>query len=79
MYSKIAKAAMHEFPWNAKPTLSSASVISETLYPDKIDFFILATGFFVLAAGFFFLATFLCFFSCLVHEKMSAPFGGLQT
>ena len=31
MYSKIAKAAMHEIPWNAKPTFSSASVISETL------------------------------------------------
>ena len=45
MYSKIAKAAMHEFPWNAKPTLSSASVISETLYADKIDYFFLAAGF----------------------------------
>jgi len=28
MYSKTAKAAMHEIPWNAKPTFSSASVIS---------------------------------------------------
>ena len=39
MYSKIVKAAMHEIPWNAKPTFSSASVISETLYADKIDYF----------------------------------------
>ena len=39
MYSKIAKAAMHEIPWNAKPTFSSASVISDTLYADKIDYF----------------------------------------
>jgi len=30
MYSKTAKAAMHEIPCNAKPTFSSASVISET-------------------------------------------------
>jgi len=51
MYSKIAKAAMHEIPWNAKPTFSSASVISETLYLDKIDYFFLASGFFFLAAG----------------------------
>ena len=35
MYSKTAKAAMHEIPWNAKLTFSSASVISETLYADK--------------------------------------------
>ena len=39
MYSKIAKAARHEIQWNAKPTFSSASVISETLYVDKIDYF----------------------------------------
>ena len=39
MYSKTAKAAMHEIPWNAKLTFSSASVISETLYADKIDYF----------------------------------------
>ena len=39
MYSKAAKAAMHEIPWNAKPTFSSASVISETLCADKIDYF----------------------------------------
>ena len=38
MYIKNAKAAMHEIPWNAKPTFSSASVISETLYADKIDY-----------------------------------------
>ena len=42
MYSKIAKAAMHEIPWNAKPTYSSASVISETLYRDKIDYFFIS-------------------------------------
>ena len=30
---------MHEIPWNAKPTFSSASVISETLYADKMDYF----------------------------------------
>jgi len=39
MYSKTAKAAMHEIPWNAKPTFSSASAISETLYADKIEYF----------------------------------------
>ena len=36
MYSKTAKAAMHEIPWNAKPTLSSESVISaDTLRRQK--------------------------------------------
>ena len=42
MYSKTAKAAMHEIPWNAKPTFSSAPVISETRYANKIDYFFLA-------------------------------------
>ena len=42
----------------------SASVISATLYADKIDYF--------------FLAAFLCFFSCFFHEKTSAPLGGLR-
>ena len=67
------KAAMREIPWNAKPTLSSASVISETLYADKIDYFFLAAGFFFLASGFFFLTAFLCFFSCFFHEKFAVP------
>jgi len=40
MYSKTAKATMHEIPWNAKATFSSASVISETLYADKIGYFL---------------------------------------
>ena len=47
MYSKTAKAAMHEIPWNAKPTYSSA---------DKIDYFFLTAAFFIFAAGFFVLA-----------------------
>ena len=36
IYSNTAKAAMHEIPWNAKPTLSSESVISaDTLRPQN--------------------------------------------
>ena len=54
MYSKTAKAAMHEIPWNAKPTFSSASVISETLYADNINYFFLTAAFFFLPPVFSF-------------------------
>jgi len=39
---------MHEIPWIAKPTFSSASVIAETLYADKIDYFFLTAASFFL-------------------------------
>ena len=71
-------AAMHEIPWNAKPTFSSASVISETLYADKIDYFFFA-------ALFFFLAASLCFFACALQVsppredfEILMPFGGVR-
>jgi len=44
MYSKIAKAAMHEIPWNAKPTFSSASVISADALPRQNRQFLLAVA-----------------------------------
>ena len=62
MYSKTAKAAMHEMPWNAKPTWSSESVFPQTLYAHEIDYFFWGAwhlffgGFFLGAA--FFLAAF---------------------
>ena len=54
MYSKTAKAAMHEIPCNAKPTFSSATVISETLYADNINYFFLTAAFFFLPPVFSF-------------------------